>query len=272
MKRVEKNPLPPAGIITMTTDFGVADGYQGVLEGVIYSINPTARIVTISHLVEPGNIAGGWYLLKTHTRFFPPGTIHLAVVDPGVGTRRKIVAVRTRSHFFVGPDNGLFSFLPEREIVSIHSVTNRKYALPDISPVFHGRDIMAPAAAHLSLGLSPGKLGRKVTALAKARIPRPTIRRNEISGTVLHIDRFGNLISNIESRLIGRNDVVFIGGTSIGPVQKAFSDVGSGKPVAYIGSGGHLEIAVRDGSAKSIFGIQAPGEANILVARRGRGA
>ena len=123
-------------------------------------INPAARIITISHEVPPGDIRGGQYLLKTHHRYFPPGTVHLAVVDPGVGSRRKILCVTTERHQFLAPDNGLLSFLPADEIVSIHSVTNRAYALGRISPVFHGRDIMAPAAAYISLGIDPSCLGK----------------------------------------------------------------------------------------------------------------
>jgi S-adenosylmethionine hydrolase len=113
-------------VITLTTDFGLADGYQGVLEGIIAGINPNARIVTISHEIEPGDIPGAWYLLKTHYRYFPPGTIHVAVIDPGVGSRRRIIAVSTERYQFVAPDNGLLSFIPDDDIVSIHAVTDRK--------------------------------------------------------------------------------------------------------------------------------------------------
>jgi S-adenosylmethionine hydrolase len=236
------------------TDFGHADGYQGVLEGVIAGINPAARVITISHEIPPGDILGGWYLLKTHHHYFPPGTIHLAIVDPGVGTGRKILAVSTGRYGFVGPDNGLLSFIPGKEIVSIHAVTDRRYAISPISPVFHGRDIMAPAAAYLSLGIDPSCLGRasrKMTALKGIRSRR---RGNKIYGRAIWVDHFGNLISNIDGEKLPVDATVEVNNNDIGPVRRTFSDVGRGRPLAYIGSGDHLEIAVREGSALEFFG------------------
>lgn len=240
-------------LITITTDFGTADGYHAVLEGVIGGINPGARIAAISHDLPPGDIRGGWYLLKTHYRYFPPGTVHLAVVDPGVGTRRKILAVTTTRYAFVAPDNGLLSFLSEREIVSIHSVTNRAYALAGISPVFHGRDIMAPAAAYLSLGIDPACLGRACGKMIELTGTAAVRLRKKLTGRIIWIDRFGNLITNITADLVGKSARVIVGGRDIGAVRTKFSDVDRGRPLAYIGSGNHLEIAVREGSARAYF-------------------
>jgi S-adenosylmethionine hydrolase len=250
-------------VITITTDFGNADGYQGAVEGVIAGINPGARIVPISHEVRPGDILGGWYLLKTHHRYFPDGTVHLAVVDPGVGSRRKIIAVSTSRYIFVAPDNGLLSFIPRKEIVSIVSITNRKYALASISPVFHGRDIMAPAAAYLSHGVDPTCLGRKCGMIDKFPGTKPVRKKGKIIGRVIWVDRFGNLISNIEATQLAGNEKVRIKGEIVGPVRNTYSDVRRGRPVAYIGSGGHLEIAVREGSAREIF--SGPGKAEIEI-------
>jgi S-adenosylmethionine hydrolase len=240
-------------VITLTTDFGLADGYQGVLEGVIAGINPTARVVPITHEVAPGDIRGAWYVLKTHYRYFPPGTIHVAVIDPGVGSRRRILAVSTGRYQFVAPDNGLLSFVPDEDIISIYAVTDRKYALAEISPVFHGRDIMAPAAAYLSCGVDPSCLGHAVTKIVGLAGTEPESHEDKLIGRAIWIDRFGNIISNIQSKNLSDKDVVRIGETRVGPVRKTFSDVKRGELLAYIGSGGHLEIAVREGSAWEKF-------------------
>jgi len=240
-------------VITITTDFGSADGYQAVLEGIIAGINPLARVVPISHEVPPGDIAAGWYLVKTHHHYFPPGAVHLAVVDPGVGSRRKLIAVQTRRDTFVAPDNGLLSFLPTGEIISIHSITNRRYALSSISPVFHGRDIMAPAAAYLSLGIDPSCLGRRCRKLTALPGMNPIRRGRRIIGRVIYVDRFGNLITNISFDRLPARAVVAVNNEKIGPILRTFADVRRGEAVAYIGSGGHLEIAVREGSGRDRF-------------------
>ncbi len=253
-------------VITLTTDFGHADGYQGVLEGVIAGINPAARVVPISHEVPPGDIAGAWYLLKTHHHYFPPGTAHLAVVDPGVGSKRKIIAVQTARYTFIAPDNGLLSFIQKKDIISIYSITNRKYALANISPVFHGRDIMAPAATYLSLGIDPSCLGRKCREIKKLSQTDPARKKGKIIGQVLWIDRFGNLISNIENDKLSLGAKVSVNGEDLGPLRRTFSDVRPKQPLAYIGSGGHLEIAVRDGSARDYFFPAEGAEIKIEVA------
>jgi S-adenosylmethionine hydrolase len=254
-------------VITLTTDFGLADGYQGVLEGVIAGINSEARVVPISHEIDPGDIPGAWYLLKTHYRYFPPGTIHIAVVDPGVGSRRKIIAVSTDRYQFIAPDNGLLSFIPDEDIVSIFAVTDRKYALADVSPVFHGRDIMAPAAAYLSRGVDPSCLGHAVTKIVGLAGTPPQFQEDKIIGRVVWIDRFGNIITSIQEEDIFDNAVVRVGETTIGPVRKTFSDVRRGELLAYIGSGGHLEIAVREDSAWETFKSIGRESLEIEVAR-----
>ena len=229
-------------------------------------INPTARVVPISHEVPPGDISGGWYLLKTHYRYFPPGAVHLAIVDPGVGSKRKIIAVQTARYTFIAPDNGLLSFIPKKEIVSLHSVTNRKYALATISPVFHGRDIMAPAAAYLSLGVDPGCLGRKCADLQRRSPAGPVRKGQRLIGRVIWIDRFGNLISNIEADRLFPAAKIAVNGENLGSLRRTFSDVKPGQPLAYLGSGGHLEIAVRDGSAHDYFSVSPGADIEIEVA------
>jgi len=253
-------------VITITTDFGTADGYQGVLEGIIAGINPSARVIVLSHEIPPGDILSAWYILKSHSWYFPPDTVHLAVVDPGVGSRRKIIAVEAGRHCFVAPDNGLLSFLTGRQVRSIHSITNRKYALHTISPVFHGRDIMAPAAAYLSLGIDPACLGRACKDMVRLKYPAPVRTRRGMRGGVIMADRFGNLITTIEvSERIRKADIL-VNGHDLGGLVATFSDVRPGRPLAYIGSGGHLEIAVRDASARDYFGVENLSEIEVFVA------
>ncbi|MEZ5359475.1 MAG: SAM-dependent chlorinase/fluorinase [Candidatus Zixiibacteriota bacterium] len=255
-----------ASIITITTDFGNADGYAGVMEGIIAGIHPAVRIVTISNHVPPGDFVGGNYMLKTHARYFPQGTVHLAVVDPGVGSDRNIIAIKTSQYLFVGPDNGLFSFIPDEDIDSIHTVTNPEYMLGAISKSFHGRDIMAPAAAYLSLGVDPACLGAKVDNFIRLTGIDPVISDGRITGRIIWIDRFGNLISNIEGHLIGEDRIISLNDREIGTLKETFSSVAQGQPLAYIGSGGNLEIAVRDGSARDFFYITHPADSQIQVA------
>ncbi len=255
-------------VITLTTDFGSADGYQGVLEGVIAGINPEARVVTVSHEIEPGDIPGAWYVLKTHYRYFPPGTIHVAVIDPGVGSRRRIIAVTTDRYQFIAPDNGLLSFIPDDDIISIHAVTDRKYALAEVSPVFHGRDIMAPAAAYLSRGVDPSCLGRAANKIVGLAGTSPQFSDNGVIGHIVWIDRFGNIITSIRRDDLFDKAVVRVGETKIGEVRSTFADVRRGQLLAYIGSGGHLEIAVREGSAWEKFRSAGRERLEIAVARR----
>lgn len=258
-------------IITLTTDFGLVDGYHGVIEGIIAGINPEARVISVSHAVDAMSIAGGWYLLKSHHRYFPAGTVHMAVVDPGVGSGRQIIAVATEKYKFIAPDNGLLSFIPEDEIISIHAVTNRDYALREISPVFHGRDIIAPAAAYLSRGVDPACLGEPVQEMVQLYEVEPVIKRDMVLGRVIWVDKFGNLVTNIEAGVLVEkyggldNLEVTAGGQKTGEIQETFSDVETEENVAYIGSGGHLEIAVRDDSAFELMFPDLPDEIVILV-------
>jgi len=252
-------------VITLTTDFGLVDGYQGVLEGVIAAINPEAHVIAISHQVPAGDIDGGRYLLKAHHRFFPPGAIHLAIVDPGVGSSRKIIALKTKDYIFIGPDNGLFSFFKPREIKSIFSVTKRKYALKPISPVFHGRDIMAPAAAYASTGVPLSALGPKINKINRPRLKRPIILRPGVKTHVIWVDRFGNLVTDFEVTEKTPISGITVNGQALGHLRKTFGEVAPGRPLAYIGSGGHLEIGVNKGSALYYFSAANIDEIEIFL-------
>src|SRR5574337_20278 len=186
-------------IITLLTDFGNQDAYVGIMKGVIAGINPLANIIDICHDIPPQDIFNGAYLLSTSYKYFPEGTIHVAIVDPGVGSQRDIVCVEAQHHIFLVPNNGILSFIAQEEKPkSIFRVTNNRYCLPSPSNTFHGRDVFAPVAAHLSLGIKPQQLGMKVNQLEQLDIPKPHYKKTgQLEGQIIYIDRFGNLITNI---------------------------------------------------------------------------
>ncbi len=250
-------------IITLTTDFGLKDNYIGIIKGLISFLNKKASIIDISNEVPPFNIDTGRYLLETSYLNFPSGTIHLAIVDPDVGTRRKIVIVETGHCLFVGPDNGLFSFLKKSNIKKIVVVTNPKYFLKDVSPTFHGRDIMAPVTAYLSLGVAPVEFGPAAKSLFRLRSGRVGKGR----GKIIYVDRFGNLVTSLrQADLPAGNFSIFLNDYKIGRLRKTFGSVRAGMPVCYINSFGYLEVAVNLGSAAEYFGIDDTTKTNILIA------
>jgi S-adenosylmethionine hydrolase len=239
-------------IITLTTDFGLADGYVGTMQGVILSIAPQATVVNLSHQVPAQDVRAGAWILYQAVPYFPADTIHVIVVDPGVGSDRKALAVRTSQGTFVAPDNGVLSYV--LNLVAVDeavSLTNPAYRLPAVSATFHGRDIFAPAAAHLANGLPLSELGPPASELVRLPLPRPKDDgQGNIIAHVMHVDGFGNLILDVTvDDLPG--DVTFeLAERKIGRVSQTFADVDPGHLVAYVGSThGHLEIAVRNGSA-----------------------
>jgi len=192
-------------IITLTTDFGTQDWFGGTMKGVIFGVAPRATIVDITHEIPAGDIRAGAFALAASCRFFPKGTVHVAVIDPGVGGRRKAIAVQTANYFFVGPDNGVLSFALAREkIKSLHRLENPDCFLQPVSQIFHGRDIFAPVAAHLGCGTSVGKLGPAQKGFVRLSWPQPRVRRNRIEGEVVFIDRFGNAMTNIKNSSLSR--------------------------------------------------------------------
>lgn len=246
-------------IITLLTDFGLKDPWAGAMKGVLLSINPGANVVDISHLVSPHNIAEGSFILSQAYPFFPKGTIHVAVVDPGVGGKRRPVLIEAGRHFFIGPDNGIFTPVLENERVKrvIH-ITNRKYFLREVSSTFHGRDVFAPCAAHLSRGVPPLYFGRPVENPVSLNLDRPGKKPLSITGTVLYVDSFGNLITSISKRDIsgllkkGRVEIR-IKGRRVGGLKSSYSE-GEGAPFALVGSGGQVEIACRQKRAADVIG------------------
>lgn len=248
-----------SAIITLLTDFGTEDTYVGVMKGVITSICPSAQVIDLTHQVPPQDIATGAFLLDVSVDYFPEGTIHVAVVDPGVGTARKPVALRTAKAFFVGPDNGIFTLVLQRQkLLQAICLDNPRYHLSTVSSTFHGRDIFAPVAAHIACGVSVEELGTPIHRLQRLPLPRIRVDWEGIRATIVHIDRFGNAISNLsraeyEAWRI-RWDVkepavqVAASNTTL-PIVSTYGDVPRGKPVALFGSSERLEIAVNGGSA-----------------------
>lgn len=234
-------------IITLTTDFGTRDGYVGAMKGVLSRLAPEARLVDISHEVPRGDIAHAAWVIATSTREFPYDTIHVVVVDPGVGGARAEVAVRADGHWYVGPDNGVLTYVcdPRWDAWRIESAVVRA---KHVSRTFHGRDVFAPAAAMLARGEEPARLGAPV----KIEGALPWGRRAKGAGRIVHVDAFGNLISDLPRAEAGRS--VTIEGHTLAVVG-TYEDVASGQLLAYVGSASTIEIAVRDGRADTRLGV-----------------
>ncbi|MEA3407860.1 MAG: SAM-dependent chlorinase/fluorinase [Chloroflexota bacterium] len=243
------------GIITLCTDFGLRDGYVAAMKGVILSIAPRARLVDISHDIAPQCVREAAFVLRSTYAFFPPGTIHLVVVDPGVGSERRAVAVRAGKHFFVAPDNGVLEYvLRQEEGIEAVSLTNATYWRGEVSATFHGRDIFAPVAAHLARGVPLRDLGERVEDLVHAELPIPERRGDgTIIGHVLYIDGFGNVVTDLPASMLrGYNWRVTAGEKQIIGLSPTYASAAKGELIALIGSHGFLEIAVREGSAAYI--------------------
>lgn len=244
--------MKPCGIITLLTDFGVADGFVGIMKGVILSICPRARIVDITHQIPPQDISAAAFVLHYSHRYFPAGTIHVAVVDPGVGSSRRLIAVASKKYFFLAPDNQILAYIfHNRETLTVIEVLNKQFFLTTVSQTFHGRDIIAPVAAHLAAGVPIEKLGPRINDYDRGSVELPRKTPHGIQGKIIYVDHFGNLISNIPGSWLTEKPVTAIrlGQVLFNRLSAAYADVGFGQPLAIIGSSGYLEIAVREGSA-----------------------
>jgi S-adenosylmethionine hydrolase len=244
------------GVITLLTDFGTQDGYPGVMKGVIWSIVPHVQVADLTHDIPPQDILQGALALARTAPYFPTGTIHVAVVDPGVGTQRRPLAARLGDQYFVCPDNGLLTLLlarAERERASMHFVhlDREEYWLPEISRSFHGRDIFAPVAAHLANGVPLGLLGTPVTDPVRLPLPSPQRTGYGWRAQVIHVDRFGNLATSLSKERVGTQPVlaVRIGGAEIRGLSSAYGDRLPGELVALFDSSGYLSVAVVNGNA-----------------------
>jgi S-adenosylmethionine hydrolase len=238
-------------VITLTTDFGTADGYVGEMKGVILSAAPDVAIVDITHDIEPQDIEGARLLVERCWRWYPRGTVHVVVVDPGVGTARAAIAVAAQGQFLIGPDNGVLSSAiatPQSAVVALQ-------VPPDASATFHGRDVFAPAAARLATGVPLARIGRPHVSPLVHCDPEPVVLPNgTVTGEVVHADRFGNAVTNLEAALAASGAMVEIAGRQM-PVVRTYADVPPGHPVALVGSNGRIEIAIRNGHAARVLGL-----------------
>jgi S-adenosyl-L-methionine hydrolase (adenosine-forming) len=242
--------------VTLLTDFGTSDSYVAEVKGALLSAAPGATLVDVTHAVPPGDVRAAAYLMGRCWRRFPPGTVHLAVVDPGVGTERAALALATHGQFFVGPDNGLFTLILRD--AEVEAVVLR---IPDgASPTFHGRDVFAPAAAALATGAALAQLGEPFTGIPARLVYREAHHEGKsVVGEVIYVDRFGTLVTNLTPDLVPPYAVLEVEGLEVGPLRRTFGDVPIGGLVAYLGSGGQVEIAVRDGSAARRLGMGVGG-------------
>jgi S-adenosyl-L-methionine hydrolase (adenosine-forming) len=238
--------------VTLLTDFGTRDSYVAEMKGVLLTGAPAATLVDVTHEIPAGDIRAAAYVLSRTWSRFPDGTVHLVVVDPGVGSSRAALALSAGSHFFVGPDNGVFTPV-------LHDAEVEAVALPippGASATFHGRDLFAPAAAALASGAALQTLGPRFAALPKRLAYTLPHRENgAVIGEVVYVDRFGSLITNLRAEEIPPHATIELDELEIGPLRQTYNDVAPGNLLAYIGSGGAVEIAVRDGSAARRLGV-----------------
>ncbi|MBE9224403.1 SAM-dependent chlorinase/fluorinase [Phormidium sp. LEGE 05292] len=256
-------------IVTLLTDFGLSDVYVGVMKGVIAQINPSLKVIDLTHEIPPQNLAAGRFCLMNAVPYFPKETVHIAVVDPGVGSNRQAVAIEFAGGFLVGPNNGLFSgIISQNPVISAVELTNSQYwrtASP--STTFHGRDIFAAVGAHLASGVSLEELGTVINpeSLVKLAIAECREKEGIVEGCIQYIDRFGNLITNIPGNLvIGKTWNVEIAEVSI-PGKKIYSDSPIGSLIALVGSHGWVEIAVNNGNAQSKLQLNYGDGVKILL-------
>ena len=283
-----------APVITLITDFGTGDAYVASMKGVILTINPKATIVDICHSVEPQNILQAAFIVSTAHHYFPEGTIHLAIIDPGVGSERKAIILKTPSAFFLAPDNGVLSYIldelgttPTKPPASIPSnlehrklganleaiaITNPDFWRQPVSTTFHGRDIFAPVAAHLSLGVPLHKFGEGISCLCAFPMSRPSHDADgNLVGRILHVDNFGNLITNIRSSdLPGKEVAIEIGNQRIDGLSQFYSQKEG--LAAIIGSSGYVEISLENGNAAAFLGIKVGDEIKLSRNNKAEGA
>jgi S-adenosylmethionine hydrolase len=261
-------PGPP---IALLTDFGLDDWYVGVMKGVILTVNPEARIVDVTHGIPRHDVLAASFALLVSYPYLPRGTIFIVVVDPGVGTARRILCTRTAGRYFIAPDNGILTGLVSRVSPDkMVSVENQEYFLRPLSSTFHGRDIFAPVAARLSQGVSIDEFGPRIREFHKVEVPGPAVETASATATVVWVDSFGNLITNcrggVVEDLAGRwgRVVVQAGSQPPFPVVAGYETVEPGLPLGIIGSSGYLEISIREASAEMRFGLGLGAEVHLL--------
>jgi S-adenosylmethionine hydrolase len=261
-------------IITLTTDFGLNDHFVGTMKGVILSIEPEAQIVDISHAVQAFDVLDAALTISQAYTYFPTGTVHMVVVDPGVGTARRPLVVTTERHNFVAPDNGVLSLVYQKEErIHARQVTAEHYALQPISNTFHGRDLFSPVAAYLAKGVDPAKFGEEVTDFVRFNAPRPKpANESTLRGVVLKVDRFGNLITNITAQdvpmLFTEPPAAFkivVGKREITEIKTAYAQGAPGEVFGILGSMGFLEVAANRASAAQVLGAGKGTDVSVML-------
>jgi S-adenosyl-L-methionine hydrolase (adenosine-forming) len=254
----------PNPIITLTTDYGMNDHLVGTMKGVILKINPDVTIVDITHNVTPFDLLDGALAIGSAYSYFPPKTIHVIVVDPGVGTDRRPLLVTAGNQYFIAPDNGVLSVVYEREqdLIVRHANAEHYYLQP-LSKTFHGRDVFAPVAAWLSKGWQPASMGEDITDFKRFALPRPKSSEGTLKGIVMRVDTFGNLVTNFRAEDLPEASAengdtaisLQVGNQQVSRLVSTFAQGNAGEPIAYVGSSGYVEVAVNKGNASRTLGI-----------------
>jgi S-adenosylmethionine hydrolase len=253
-------------IITLLTDFGTRDYFVGAMKGAILSVNSDAQIIDVTHEIPPQDVRAGAFTLLNYYATFPPKTIHVCVVDPGVGSRRRAILAETGDYFFVAPDNGLLSFVFAKEKdFRVFELTNENFFRHPVSQTFHGRDVFAPVAAHLSKGVSPSEFGREIKDFLRFEMPPPQrVSDTQTEAEIIHIDRFGNLITNLKSEDLPETFVLQVNGKRIAAHQKYYAETETGKIFSIMGSAGFLEIVAFRDSAKNLLNAKTGGKVFLM--------
>jgi S-adenosyl-L-methionine hydrolase (adenosine-forming) len=256
-------------LITLMTDFGTRDGFPAQMKGVIHTLCPSATVVDITHDIQPYSVAEAAMVVLGYGKYFPSGTVHVAVVDPGVGGVRRGIVLNSCGRYFVGPDNGVFSFIISAEgSCTIREITNPAIMLPDPHPTFHGRDVFAPVAAHLAAGISFERVGPEIRDPVLFSMPPVYRNPDGLVGEVIYVDRFGNLCSNLPAdQLDSPIGSIEVGTFRVAEIHRCFSDVKPGAPVAMINSFGFLEIAINGGNAADSLGIDRGSKVRVVLMR-----
>jgi S-adenosylmethionine hydrolase len=250
--------------ITLTTDFGLKDPYVAEIKAVVLNVCPAATIVDISHEIAKFNVRMGAYILASASPYFPKGTIHVVVVDPGVGTKRKPILIQTRQACFVGPDNGILTLAAgNQSIEHVYEIANQKLMLPRISGTFHGRDVFAPVAAHLANGTPPADFGPQTHRIVTPDFTKVIKKKNMLIGEVLYTDSFGNIITNINEKKLASTKIQKTVSVKLGKTRlklklcRSYAEARAQEPLALIGSHNFLEIAMNQGNASKAFNVNA---------------
>jgi len=260
----------PSPILTLTTDFGLSDHYVGAMKGVILGICPRTKIVDITHLVSPYEITEGAYLIAQTWRTFPKKTVHVVVVDPGVGTARRPILMEAGGQYFIAPDNGVLSMIYLREAAKVRLISNEKYFRHPVSRTFHGRDIFAPVAAHLAAGVTPAQFGKRIEDYLRPVFQKPQrAGKRTWVGQILKIDHFGNIVTNFHTDdfpgLESRSVTFSVGPQEVTVIARHYAEAGFGELFSIVGSAGYYEISMSQASAAKRIGCVVGGPVELLI-------